>query len=234
MLTSRFTERGLTLVELAIGLTITSILIAAGVPNFMEWMQNAQVRTATEGLQNGLQLARAEAVRRNATVRFQLTDTLTDACAISTVGKSWVVSLNSAAGKCGASPKEPPLPPAAPDANNPYVIRAGATTEGALNAVVASREVTATGAAAETQVFNGTLIFNAWGRASPATLAVGNNLQIDITNPTVGQCLAHSPPKDLEKVRCLRLLVSSTGQIQMCDPYLSVTDSKAPGACPWP
>ena len=67
-------RQGFTLVELMIGIAIVSLLMFIGAPSFSLWMQNTQVRTAAESIQNGLQVARAEAVRRNANVRFNLTD----------------------------------------------------------------------------------------------------------------------------------------------------------------
>ncbi|MBY0575327.1 MAG: GspH/FimT family pseudopilin [Gallionellaceae bacterium] len=68
----RFAQRGVTLIELMIAIIIVSILLAIALPNFNAWVQNAQIRTATESIQNGLQLARAEAVRRNEAVNFIL------------------------------------------------------------------------------------------------------------------------------------------------------------------
>lgn len=215
-------QRGVTLIELVIGMAIVAMLVSAGLPSFMQWMQNAQVRAAAEGLQTGLQLARAEAVRRNTPVRFQLTSTLTNACALSPSGKNWVISLNSAASACATPPANPPLPPTAPDPANPYIIRVGSTTEGAINAVIGSKQVDSAGDVSG--VVTGLLTFNGWGRVAAADLAAGNNLQIDVTNPTIGTCMAASGP-----VRCLRVIVSSTGQIQICDPALN----SPPGACPW-
>lgn len=66
--------RGVSLVELMVGLGITSFLLMAGMPAFTAWLQNSQNRTAAESIMNGLQLARLEAVKRNAVVRFELTD----------------------------------------------------------------------------------------------------------------------------------------------------------------
>lgn len=77
----RFAQRGVTLIELMIAIIIVSILLAIALPNFSAWIQNAQIRTATESIQNGLQLARAEAVRRNEAVSFILGS-----------GSSWTVS----------------------------------------------------------------------------------------------------------------------------------------------
>ena len=72
VLTAAKTQRGVSLIELSIGLVIVAILIAAGIPSFRAWIQNSQIRTAAESLQNGLQIARNEAVRRNANVEFRL------------------------------------------------------------------------------------------------------------------------------------------------------------------
>lgn len=216
---------GLSLIELVIGMAIISMLIAAGLPAFVNWMQNAQIRTAAEGLRDGLQLARAEAVRRNTPVRFQLTTSLDSSCAVSRTGTNWVVSLNSAAGRCDATPAEPPALPAAPDAANPYIVRVGTTSEGQGNVAVSSTEVTSAGGAA---VYTGTLTFNGWGRIVPTNTRVGNSVRIDITKPAIGAC-ATSGSAGQDGLRCLRLIVSSTGQISMCDPYLSTT---TPGGCP--
>lgn len=68
-------QRGVTLIELLIGIVVLSVLLATGAPMFSDWIQNAQVRTTAESIQNGLQLARVEAIRRNASVRFAFTDT---------------------------------------------------------------------------------------------------------------------------------------------------------------
>jgi len=75
LLIMRTTQRGATLVELAIGLILVALLAALAVPSFRDWIQNAQVRTATESIAEGLQLARAEAVRMNGPVAFTLTNT---------------------------------------------------------------------------------------------------------------------------------------------------------------
>lgn len=65
-------QRGITLIELLVAIVIMAILLTVGVPSFTTWLQNTQIRTATEAIVNGLQLARAEAVRRNEQVSFIL------------------------------------------------------------------------------------------------------------------------------------------------------------------
>jgi len=81
VLSLSYTQKGVTLIELMIGISIMAILIAIGLPSFRSMIQNSQIRTATESIQNGLQLARAEAVRRNEQVNFILG-----------TGTSWTVS----------------------------------------------------------------------------------------------------------------------------------------------
>jgi len=61
---------GFTLIELAIGLAILGILVMAALPSYTAWIQNTQIRTAAESVLSGMQLARAEAVRRNTNVRL--------------------------------------------------------------------------------------------------------------------------------------------------------------------
>ena len=58
-------QRGFTLVELMIGIAIVGLSLVMAAPSFSSWIQSTQIRTAAEAVQNGLQLARGEAVRRN-------------------------------------------------------------------------------------------------------------------------------------------------------------------------
>jgi len=66
-------QHGFSLIELLVTIAIVGILAVMGAPTFSKWIQSAQVRTAAESISDGLQLARAEAVRRNTTLRFNLT-----------------------------------------------------------------------------------------------------------------------------------------------------------------
>ena len=87
--------RGVSLVELMVGLGIASFLLAVGVPAFTTWLQNSQNRTAAESIMNGLQLARIEAVKRNSVVRFDLTD--------STGRIAWNVGCVNVTAECPAT-----------------------------------------------------------------------------------------------------------------------------------
>ncbi len=98
MLTRQRCARAFTLVELIIGLAVMSLLIAAGVPSFSMWIANTRVRNSAEAIQNGLQLARAEAVRRNRLVQFALTNTVPTQANVGAVvedpnGTNWMVRV---------------------------------------------------------------------------------------------------------------------------------------------
>lgn len=88
--------RGFSLVELMIGLAIFAFLMALGVPAFSTFIQNSKLRSAAEVFHAGVQMARAEAVRRNQPVQFLLTDDLGDqsnaqTTNLSTTGRNWII-----------------------------------------------------------------------------------------------------------------------------------------------
>jgi type IV fimbrial biogenesis protein FimT len=61
---------GFTLVELLIAVSVTAILLAIATPSMRALIENVRIRATSESLQNGLALARAEAVRRNERIEF--------------------------------------------------------------------------------------------------------------------------------------------------------------------
>jgi len=73
-------QRGLSLMELLVGISVLSILVAVGVPSFRLFMVNGEIRAAARSMVSGLALARTEAIRLNAQVSFNL------------AGNSWTVS----------------------------------------------------------------------------------------------------------------------------------------------
>jgi type IV fimbrial biogenesis protein FimT len=60
---------GFTIIEVLIATLVLGIIIALGVPTFGEWLQSQQLRGAAEASLNGLQVARAEAIRKNGQVQ---------------------------------------------------------------------------------------------------------------------------------------------------------------------
>ena len=95
-------QAGVTLIELVIGIAIIAILLTLSLPSMQLWMRDLQIRAGAESILEGLQLARQEAVRRNANVIFTLTSaggltdwTVTD---LSTAPVTVIQSRSSAAG----------------------------------------------------------------------------------------------------------------------------------------
>jgi type IV fimbrial biogenesis protein FimT len=77
--------KGFTLLELLIVVAVIGIVILLGLPSYRTWIQNTQIRTLSDSLLNGLQLARVEAVKRNGAVTFTLN------------GNSWAVTDSTGA-----------------------------------------------------------------------------------------------------------------------------------------
>lgn len=70
MLNYKYHSRGVTLIELMVAMVVVVALLAVAAPNFSQWIQNTKIRNTTEILQNGLNLAKSEAVHQNTTARL--------------------------------------------------------------------------------------------------------------------------------------------------------------------
>lgn len=194
-------QRGFSIIEVAVTLTIAALLLMFGLPDFQTWLLNTQIRNAAESIQNGIQRARIEAVRGNHDVRFTLV-TLTDArimdssCAASAAGRSWVVSRDAPGGNCNVAPSV---------ATAPRIFETHAAGDGNLNSVVAATD--ASGNAASTLTFNG------FGRVAGV-------------NPISTIALSSAASGTF---RNLRIAISPAGAVRLCDP--AVTDSTDPRRC---
>lgn len=202
----RRAQAGVSLVELMIGLAIIGFLLFLGVPQFSNFLQNTQIRNAAETTLAGLTLARAEAVRRNAPVRFQLVSNLTSGCTVSSAALnnstsvSWVVSLDNPAGACHVAPD---------DSAAPRIIQKKDAREGSRNVFVNT-------------IGAPTLTFNGLGRVTGA----GGMQRVDFGNNT-GVCVHVNDATGT--MRCLAIMVTSGGSIKMCDP--KVGDTADPRHC---
>ena len=200
--------RGMTLIELMVAIAIVAITLMLGIPSFGEWLRNTRIRSTAEALQNGLQFARAEAVRRNTPVRFQLIDTLTSACALSTSGPYWAVNLTTSTTPAGACAN------AVSDSTSPYLL--------SLSPVVSSAVVTSlTGSRAAVG-------FDGLGRLTTITnpdSGIGT-LTIKVTASGTA-CVASGGT-----ARCLTVVVSPAGEVRLCDPSRATASATDPLSCP--
>lgn len=190
-------QSGVTLVELMIGIAITLITLGIAVPSFMQWLQSVQVRTAAESIQNGLQLARTEAVRRNVPVRFQLTEDNGEV--------AWRVGCVMVLADCPGQIQARVAAEGTPNA------RVGASTAALPSPVPASHFSTALSAG---DGVPGGVSFDSLGRVVSAN--IGTDLtRIDVINAARADA------------RRMVVTISSGGQIRMCDPSLSLASNPA-------
>lgn len=89
-------QRGMSLVEAMIALVIAAILVATAMPMYSTWVQNTQIRTGAEAILNGLQLARSEALNRNANVQFEMTGAADTGWRVSLAADGTVIQTRSA------------------------------------------------------------------------------------------------------------------------------------------
>ncbi|HEY6281064.1 MAG TPA: GspH/FimT family pseudopilin [Burkholderiales bacterium] len=182
---------GFTLIELMFAIAIVGILLAAGLPEASQWTQNTKIRTKSESISNGLQLARGEAVRRNTRIQFMLTNSTPNVATLpalaagntgSTTGVNWVVMNYQSTGVYTA----------------PDFVQGGGNEVTTSSAAISSTDAT--------------VVFNGLGRSD----IVAANVTIQVTNPAGGACVAASGP-----MRCLNVVVLPGGQIRMCDPSIA-------------
>lgn len=191
-------QQGVTLLELMIGIAIVSILLAVGMPMFGTWSQNMQVRTAGDSIQNGLQIARNEAVRRNTNVRFDLTDAS---------GKvAWTVCV-VAGGACGEVVQQRGASEGGSNA------RVGTSTVAPPSPVPTTQYATALTAGAGISSDGQTgVTFNGLGAIPVAN--IGTDLtRIDIINAASAAA------------RRLVVIIGTGGLIRMCDPALALASN---------
>jgi type IV fimbrial biogenesis protein FimT len=193
-------QTGVSMIEIAVVLTIAAILVSQAAPAFNAWMLNVQIRTATESIQNGMQLARSEALRRNRTVFFWLTSANNPLAGDWMVGCATPQGLGSVpeqAGDCPGVNTADGVPAPSSVAPINWIQR-----QAALDQQTSIPVITPTPAAATIATFNslGMLVPNLDGSASLT--------QVDVALATANA-----------QLRPLRVVISG-GLIRMCDPAL--------------
>jgi type IV fimbrial biogenesis protein FimT len=156
-------SRGVTLIELVVALAILGIALAAMLPEAGAWMRGLAVRNAAESMRAGLERARMEALRRNTSVSFWL---VSDACALSTTGPSWAVSVLDPSDHCSATPST---------SDSPMLVEYWSASDGAKGVQVAG--IDSAGSATSS------VTFNSLGQV----LSSGSQLaQIDLSHTVTG------------------------------------------------
>jgi len=200
-------QRGFTLIEMAITMAIFGILLAAALPSISEWMDNTRIRNTAETLQNGIQIARNEAVRRNQPVSFYLVSSDTPQamsanCTRSSTSGAWIVSLSDPTGQCDQPPS---------DVNSPMVVVGRPSGDGATRVSIAAVDANGTGATA--------LTFNGFGRVAANADGSQSIRQITVTGLDANT-----------HYRNIAIQISQQGMVRTCEPDIAAT-SDDPRKC---
>ena len=202
-------QRGVTLIELMVGLAIFGLLVALAIPSYSAWIQNTQIRTAAESIVNGLQLARNEALRRNRSVELVLTADAPLPAAVDTIvpaaqGANWMVRVFETSDNY---------------TQDPDFVQAWAGSTDAPNA----RLTTAASGGQET------FRFSPLGRATfyKAQVATASPLPRTELRIEVSSSAASCKP-GAGDLRCLTVQLSPGGKVRLCDP---VAVAPSPAVC---
>lgn len=87
-------KRGFTLIELMIGLAVLVVLITIGVPGMQGMVHASRLSSAANEVSGAVQVARAEALRRNRSVLLCRSDDLAS-CASGDVWSGWLVFVDA-------------------------------------------------------------------------------------------------------------------------------------------
>ena len=153
-----------------IAISLLAILMLLGMPAFSSYLQNAKTRSAAENFYAGVQMARAEAVRRNASVQIVLTTDSPDVTAANTTNLSatasnWLIRVQDPATLLYA------------------FIEGKAGFQGSGQAAGSTPQVQVAGSVAS-------VTFDGFGRADSAAT-------FDFSNPTGGACAPAGPMRCL-------------------------------------
>lgn len=199
MLRATHLTRGVTLIELMVGLVILALLLAMGLPSYGVWISNSRVRSAAEGLQSGLVLARSEAMRRNQNVEFVITNDTVDLGSVGTVapaasGIHWLVRFID------------------PATGNYSLVTTKSGYEGSGQVEGNATRVKVAASAPQ-------IVFRGMGGTG-----LGATATFDFSNPGGGACNTVATPGP---IRCLRVQVSVGGLVRLCDPSVAAGDTRA-------
>lgn len=225
MKTRRRPGDGYSLVELLVTLAIAGVVLAMALPSFAAWLRNIKIRNQADSVLSGLQQARAEAIKSNRLVRFQLVSSMDNGCVQRRSGTNlWIVAHGDPAGECGTVLPDASAPPDDPYAEDAQILLKG-ESEGASD--VDTRLIAESIAGDE---LDSVACFTGMGRlarydfaASPKRCTasttpgqtVAGRIAVEFTDPQGGTCA-----QSAGEMRCLRVMVNSGGEARLCDPAL--------------
>ena len=192
-------QRGFNLVEIAVTVSVLALLVAAAAPSMADFIRSSRVRSLAEATQNGLQRARSEALKRNQVVTFWLVSPNNTASPDSTC------TVVSNSGAWAVSLDDPTSHCDGPDSTTglPRIVEV-------YGPGAAGNNITVAGLAADGVTAASSVSFNGYGqRVGAGTLA-----NIDISTADASS-------------RLLRIQITPSGGIRMCDRSLVAPDPRA-------
>jgi type IV fimbrial biogenesis protein FimT len=196
-------QTGFSLIELVITIAILAILMKLSMPSYGAWIANQQIRAGADSIIGAIQMARMEAMKRNARVMFQLTDAANNT-------SDWRICPVALGGTtCDASQE---------------VIQTRDSGDDSVNArvgVSTLQSSTASGSFATPLAIGGVpagIIFD--GRGRPLVAGFNNIARIDVLHSTLAAT----------QQRRLAVTIGAAGSARMCDPQ--VPGPANPRACP--
>ena len=211
--------RGFTLIELIIAVAIIGILSSLAVPSFQEMLTNMNLRSTAESVSQGLQLARSEAIKRNARTMFTFSSTSKwEVC----TGASATPATETCCGMPGGARNSDGTCPTG------YSVQVKHSAESGKVAIITATLADATNLAAAPNAFSASSTFTGMGRqyADPTTST--------FVNPAVGVYASSSQLRTVNfraaaTPKTYQVVITSSGSIKLCDPSAAVGDAKA---CP--
>ena len=202
---------GCTIIEIMIALGIAALLLALGLPAYKDFLANNKIRNLAENMQSALNVARSEAINRNVPVEFLLfsdtdyTSGQVGTVTANTTGPNWLIRVaNPSTGVYTHIDWKNGYEGSGQDQDSGAAVR---TT------IAATYSPPAVGGTASIVTFRGL-----------GGTFLGSTATFDIANPTAGACHTSTTPSP---IRCLRVQVTVSGQIRMCDPSVASSDPRA-------
>ena len=234
-------QHGFTLIELMVTIAIAAILLGLGVSSFGTMMASTQARTTADSIMSGLRLARAEAIKRNAPMRFQLVSTTDNTCTFSAASALWVVTQTDAApttrglaaNYCGSMPY---TPPDQPDICSPAIAACSATVLTSCRGAP-----TATNPNPSTCSSDPLIAFKSDSNAVNSIAVAASGLGVAayaVTFNPLGRVMANAEggasldtinitPSDTSAKKWRIRITASSGSLKQCDPDAAVATTSA-------
>lgn len=193
--------RGFTMVELMVVIAIAALLLFAVVPSVADWIRNVRVRSSAESIASGVNVARMEAIRRNQIVSFWLVNS---PGGTGLLDSSCVRSATSASWVVSLDDPAGLCDVAPSIATAPRMVSSKAAGPTGQDVVVGGLDISGNSA--------NSVAFNGYGQ--PVTGVGGTPIaSIDVSSAASG-------------ARRLRIVISTGGDVRMCDRDVSSADPR--------